>query len=157
MLDAAAHLLRWRARRWCLGPGVVPGLAGAAIWQWGPAVPGVVLPVAAAPVATLGHLGRIAALSRPPGPIMARGLAAGGSSLRICLGQSIILSTIFSGYGFGLWGGVDRLTAVAIAVAVTVGLMGASLLWRVHFTLGPVEWTLRRIMYSGTAQEASRR
>jgi uncharacterized protein len=149
MIDDAGHWLWRRARRWCLGPGVVLGLAGAAIWQWGPPVPGVVLTVASAPVATLGYLGLIAALSRPPGPIMAKALAAGGSSLSIYLGQSIILSTVFSGYGLGLWGAVDRLTAVAIALAVTAGLIGALLIWRARFALGPFEWMLRRITYSG--------
>ena len=149
MIDDAGHPLWRRARRWCLGPGVVLGLAGAAIWQWGPAVSGVVLTVAAAPVATLGYLGLIAGLSRPPRPIMAKALAAGGSSLSIYLGQSIILSTIFSGYGFSLWGQVDRLTAVVIAVAVTAGLIGALLIWRSKFVLGPFEWILRRITYFG--------
>lgn len=149
MIDDAGHPLWRRARRWCLGPGVVLGLVGAAIWQWGPPVPGVLLTVVSAPLATLGYLGLIAALSRPPGPVMAKALAAGGSSLSIYLGQSIILSTIFSGYGLGLWGAVDRLAAVAIAVAVTAGLMGALLIWRTRFALGPFEWILRRITYRG--------
>ena len=148
MIDDAAHPFWRRARRWCLGPGVVLGLVGAALWQWGPPVPGVVLTVVSAPVATLGYLGLIAALSRPPGPIMATTLAAGGSSLSIYLGQSIILSTIFSGYGLSLWGAVDRLTAVAIALAVTAGLIGALLIWRSRFTLGPFEWVLRRFTYA---------
>ncbi|WP_296428410.1 DUF418 domain-containing protein, partial [Yoonia sp.] len=76
-------------------------------------------------------------------------IAPGGSSLSIYLGQSIILSTTFSGYGLGLWGAVDRLNAVAIAIAVTAGLMGALLIWRSRFALGPFEWVLRRITYSG--------
>lgn len=149
MIDDAGHPLWRRARRWCLGPGVVLGLAGAAIWQWGPAVPGVLLTVIAAPVATLGYLGLIAALSRPPGPIMAQALKAGGSSLSIYLGQSILLSTIFSGYGLGLWDAVDRLTATAIAIAVTAALIGALMIWRSRFALGPFEWVLRRITYAG--------
>lgn len=149
MIDDAAHPLWRRARRRCLGPGVALGLLGAAIWQWGPPVPGVVLTVVAAPVATLGYLGLIAAVSRPPRPIMAQALAAGGSSLSIYLGQSILLSTIFSGYGLGLWDSVDRLTAVAIALAVTAGLMGALMIWRSRFALGPFEWVLRRITYHG--------
>ena len=119
MIDDAAHPL-WRgARRWCLLPGLALGLAGAALWQWGPAMPGVVMTTVAAPIATLGYLGLIAALSRPPGPVMSRALAAGGSSLSVYLGQSIILSTVFAGYGLGLWEAVDRLTAVAIAIATT--------------------------------------
>lgn len=148
IIDDADHLLWRRARRWCLGPGVVLGLAGAAIWQCGAPLPGAVLTIVSAPVATLGYLGLIAAVSRPPGPIMAKVLAAGGSSLSIYLGQSIILSTIFSGYGFGLWAKVDRLTAVVIAVAVTAGLIGALVIWRAYFKLGPLEWVLRRITYA---------
>lgn len=149
MIDDAVHPLWRRARRWCLGPGVALGLLGAAIWQWGPPVPGVVLTIVSAPVATLGYLGLIAALSRPPGPIMAQALAAGGSSLSIYLGQSIVLSTIFSGYGLGLWGAVDRLTAVLVALAVTVGLIGLMLIWRRLLKLGPFERILRRITYAG--------
>jgi len=148
MIDDAAHPLWRRARRWCLGPGGALGLAGAAIWQWGPPVPGAVTTIVAAPVATIGYLGAIAALARPPGPIMERVLAAGGSSLSVYLGQSIILSTAFSAYGLGLWGAVDRLTAVAIAVAVTAALIAALAAWRVVFALGPFEWVLRRITYA---------
>ena len=147
MIDNAAHPLWRRARRWCLGPGGALGLAGAAIWQWGPPMPGVVLTVVSAPVATLGYLGLIAAVSRPPGPIMAQARKAGESSLSIYLGQSIILSTIFSGYGLGLWSAVDRLTAVLVALAVTVGLIASLLIWRAYFKLGPFEWFLRRITY----------
>jgi uncharacterized protein len=150
MIDDVSHPLWRHARRWCLGPGVMLGLSGAALLQWGPPVPGVVLTIAAAPVATLGYLGVIAALSRPPGPIMGQALAAGGSSLSIYLGQSIVLSTIFSGYGLGLWGSVDRLTAVVIGVAVTSSLIGALLIWRLRFALGPFEWILRRMTYFGS-------
>ena len=58
MIDDAGHPLWRRARRWCLGPGVVLGLVGAAIWQWGPPVPG------RRPDRRLGA-GRDARLSRP--------------------------------------------------------------------------------------------
>src|SRR6056297_3652655 len=150
MIDDAAHPLWRRARLWCLLPGVALVPAGAALWQWGPAVPGVVLTTVAAPVATLGYLGSIAAPSRPPGPVMARALAAGGSSLSVYLGQSIILSTVFANYGLGLWSAVDRLTASAIALAATVGLIATLAMWRTRFTLGPFEWILRRITYAGT-------
>jgi uncharacterized protein len=149
MIDDAGHPLWRRARRWGLGPGLVLSLTGAALWQWGPAVPGLVLTIAAGPVATLGYLGLIAALARPPGRLMAQALAAGGSSLSIYLGQSILLSTIFAGYGPGLWGEVDRLTATLIAIVVTAGLIVALALWRRRAALGPFEWVLRRITYAG--------
>ncbi len=152
MIDDAGHPLWRRARRWCLLPGVALSLAGAAAWQWGPSLPGAVAVVVAAPVATLGYLGLIAAAARPPGPLMERALAAGGSSLSIYLGQSIVLSTVFSGYGLGLWEAVSRPAAVTVAVATTVVLIAAVSAWRTRFAQGPFEWVLRRITYAGTAR-----
>ena len=113
-------------------------------------MPGVALTVVAAPIATLGYLGLIAALSRPPGPIISLALPAGGSSLSVYLGQSIILSSIFSAYGLGLWSEVDRITAIAIAVLITALLIIAVSIWREWFRLGPFEWVLRRITYAGS-------
>ena len=150
MIDNAQHPLWQRARRWCLLPGVTISLIGAAVWQWGLPVPGAVLTIAVAPITTLGYLGVIAALSRPPGPIMERALAAGGSSLSVYLGQSIILSAMFSGYGLGLWGEVDRLTAVAIGIATTASLIIVLAIWRIRFALGPFEEVLRRITYASS-------
>jgi len=149
MIDDASHP-RWRqARRLCLVPGLGLSLLGAALWQWGPAAWGAVLTIVVAPLATLGFLGLIALLPRPYGPMMERALAAGGSSLSIYLGQSIVLSTVFSAYGLGLWGAVDRLTAVGIAIAVTIALIALLPLRRTRFALGPFEWVLRRITYAG--------
>jgi len=149
MIDNAHHPLWRRARRLCLAPGVALSLIGAAVWQWGAPGAGLALTTTAAPVATLGYLGVIAALSRPPGPVIARALTAGGSSLSIYLGQSIVLTTVFSGYGLGLWESVDRLTATAIAIAVTAGLIVALSIWRSRLALGPFEWVLRRMTYPG--------
>ena len=149
MIDDAGHPLWHRARVWCLGPGIVLSLAGAALSQWGPAEPGVALTIAAAPIATLGYLGLIAALSRPPGPFMSRVLAAGGSSLSIYLLQSIILTSLFSGYGAGLWETLSRVGATGVALLVTVALIAALSVWRSWFRLGPFEWLLRRMTYAG--------
>ena len=149
MIDNPGHPLWHRARRWCLLPGVGLSLLGAAMWQWGATVPGAALVVVAAPVTTLGYLGLIAALAQAPGPMMQRVLAAGGSSLSIYLGQSIILSTVFAGYGLDLWEEVSRATAVAMAIGVTGVLIGLLTLWRAWFSQGPFELVLRRITYTG--------
>ena len=77
-------------------------------------------------------------------------LAAGGSSLSIYLGQSIVLSTIFAAYGLGLWEAVGRLSATLVAIAVAVALIAAA--WRSGGDgrrWGRSEWVLRRITYSG--------
>lgn len=153
MIDNAAHPL-WRRARWvCLLPGAALSLIGAAMWQWGATLPGAALTLSIAPLATLGYLGLIAAVARPPGPLMAGVLRAGGSSLSIYLGQSIILTTIFTGYGFGLWEAVDRMTATLIAIGVTVLLIVLISIWRMWFRQGPFELLLRRITYAGTAQK----
>ncbi len=81
---------------------------------------------------------------------MSKALAAGGSSLSIYQSQSIVLSKIFSGYGLGLWGAVDGLTAVVLAVAVTAGLMASLLSYQSYAKLGPFERLLRRITYSAS-------
>lgn len=139
IIDDRRHPVWRRARFWCLGPGVTFGLAGAAIWQWGTPAHGVIVTVVTAPIATLGYLGLIAYISRPPGRIMAQALQAGGSSLSIYLGQSIILTTLFSNYGLGLWGALDHLSAVLIALFTTASLVVALALWCNIYELGPFE------------------
>ena len=149
MIDQADHPLWARARWWCLGPGIALSLLGSWMLHAQGVLGASALILMAAPISTLGYLGAIAAISRPPGPVMQHILAAGGSSLSIYLGQSIILSTLFSGYGFGLWDAVSRPVVVLIGVGVTVVLIAALSIWRGAFRLGPFEWLLRRITYAG--------
>ena len=151
MIDDARHPLWRSARRLCLLPGLGLSLLGSGLWQWGPAEIGAALTIIAAPIATLGYLGLIAMISRPPGRVMSRALAAGGSSLSVYLGQSILLSSIFSAYGLGLWNAVDRAAAFGIAILVTILLIAVLTAWRIWFRLGPFEWVLRRITYAGTS------
>ncbi len=149
LIDAPGHPLWARARRLCLLPGVALSLIGATIWQWHDAMLGEIVVVIAAPLATCGFLGLIAWLARPRGPVATRFLAAGGSSLSIYLGQSIVLSTVFSTYGLGLWDAVSPTAAILMALATTVVLIGLLMLWRTRFALGPFEWVLRRITRMG--------
>lgn len=152
VIDAADHPLWARARRWCLLPGVVLSLIAAALWQWGPGLIGEALLSVAAPLATLGYLGLIAVLARPPGRVMGAMLKAGGSSLSVYLGQSIILATLFAPYGLSLWGTLGPAMAVALALAVTAGLILALVVWRQVFALGPFEWVLRRVTLLGARE-----
>jgi len=150
MIDHSDHLVWQKARRYCLWPGVILSLAGAALWQWGPEALGTALTLGSAPIATLGYLGVIAAIARPPGPRLSRALQAGGSSLSVYLGQSILLSTIFAPYGLGLWDRLGPATTIVIAVLVTCALIWGLTLWRTRFALGPFEWVLRQITQLGT-------
>ncbi|MEL6967791.1 MAG: DUF418 domain-containing protein [Pseudomonadota bacterium] len=141
-----------RARMWCVAPGVVGSLLAAALWEWGEPRFGLMLTLAIAPIATLGYLGLIALVANQKGAWIASVKSAGAASLTVYLGQSIILSTIFSGYGLGLWGAVSRGAAVGIAVGVTVLLMAFVILWQNRFQRGPFEWLLRRITYWGVSR-----
>ena len=156
MIDKAQHPLWQRARRFCLVPGIFLSLLAAALWSWGPAVAGEALTLVVAPIVTLGYLGLIALISQAPSPIMSRFVAAGESSLSIYLGQSIILSSIFSSYGLGLWDAVNRGTASVIALLITVILIIALSIWRTFFRLGPFEWLLRQITYAGAHTRTKR-
>ena len=149
LIETSDHTLWARARRWCLIPGVAVSLAGSWLLHAQGMVWAAAVITLAAPVSTLGYLGAIAALSRAPGPILSALLAAGGSSLSVYLGQSIILSTLFSAYGFGMWDAIPRAAAVLIAIGVTAGLIAALAIWHNYFRLGPFEWVLRRITYAG--------
>ncbi|MEL6584062.1 MAG: DUF418 domain-containing protein [Pseudomonadota bacterium] len=152
LIDAPQHPLWRRARRLCLLPGVALSLVGAWIWVWGDARLGEVMISFSAPLATLGYLGLIAAVARPVQGVGAMVLKAGGASLTVYLGQSIVLSTVFAPFGLQLWGVVSPLQSILIALAVTLALIGFLIVWRRRFALGPFEWVLRAITRRGLRQ-----
>ncbi|MEO1407288.1 MAG: DUF418 domain-containing protein, partial [Pseudomonadota bacterium] len=111
---------------------------------------GLFLIVLFSPFSTAGYLGLIAKWAeRPMGKIklfLARG---GTSSLTAYLLQSAILSFIFCGYGFGLYGKLGAATCIAIGLAVGVFSIIFTSLWRATFAQGPMEMLLRLWTYWG--------
>ena len=65
--------------------------------------------------------------------------------------QSLIFSSIFYGYGLGLFGKLGAASALAIGIAVYVAQVWFSKWWLHRFRYGPVEWLWRTLMY-GKAQ-----
>jgi uncharacterized protein len=61
--------------------------------------------------------------------------------------QSVICTTIFYGHGLGLFGQVERASQLAIVLGVWGFQLLASSAWLGCFTLGPVEWVLRWLIY----------
>ncbi len=150
MIDNPDHQQWKNARRICLVPGVAGSLLGAVLVLNGHSIWGIVLVVVAAPVATVGYLGLIAAMPKPKSRMAKTILAAGGASLSVYLGQSIILSWIFSGYGLGLWSGVSWTVATGTALLVTAFLIASVAMWQSRFGTPPFERLLRRITYAGS-------
>ncbi|MEV4092225.1 DUF418 domain-containing protein [Streptosporangium saharense] len=106
--------------------------------MFGQAVDLVTAPLlAAAYVATLlrvlPHAPRLASALVPPGRM----------ALTNYLGQSLICSLIFTGYGFALVDRLSPLTVSSIAVAIFALQAAGSRVWLRGHRYGPLEWLLR--------------
>ena len=146
-------------RRWMVAAGVAAvalsvAYALANVWtdplelSWGLAARTAGTYVAA-PVLCLTYVSLIAAALRSPTlrrlsrPVV----AAGRLSLSHYLTQSLICTTLFYGYGFGLFGRVGPAAGLALAAGIYAGqvLAGALLLRRARY--GPAEYLWRRLTY----------
>lgn len=61
--------------------------------------------------------------------------------------QSLILTTLFYGYGFGLFGQVSRAPQMLIVVAILAFQLVISTWWLKRFRFGPLEWLWRSLTY----------
>ena len=113
----------------------VPMLVAASI-----AAPVLVRPLMIAATAALVILA-----TRSGGPLVARIAAAGRAAFTNYLGTSLAMTTLFYGYGFGLYGQLSR---VALWIPV-VAMWGVMLLWSKpwldRFRYGPFEWLWRSL------------
>ena len=73
--------------------------------------------------------------------------AAGRMALTNYLLQSVICTTIFYGHGLGLFGRVDRAGQLAIVIGIWAFQLLASRAWLGYFTVGPVEWLTRWLVF----------
>ena len=82
--------------------------------------------------------------------------AVGQMALTNYLSQSVLLSWLFYGYGWGLYGRLGSFHAALIGLAIYLGQMAVSVVWLRHFRFGPVEWLWRSLTY-GRLQPMRRR
>jgi uncharacterized protein len=97
----------------------------------------------------LGHVGLIV-LACKAGvlPRLRSALAAvGRMSLSNYLLQTILCTTLFDGWGFGLFGSLDRIRLLGVVVLVWAVLLAWSPLWLSRFRYGPAEWVWRSLTY----------
>lgn len=73
--------------------------------------------------------------------------AVGQMALTNYLGQTVICTTLFYGFGLGLFGAVPRWQQALIVLGVWGVQMVASTAWLRVFRFGPVEWLWRSVTY----------
>ena len=78
-------------------------------------------------------------------PMLARVAAAGRSAFSNYLGTSIVMTTIFYGYGFGLFGDVGRVGVWVFVIGAWAVMLFWSKPWLMKFHYGPLEWLWRSL------------
>jgi uncharacterized protein len=100
-------------------------------------------------VVALGHVGLLMMIVQS-GALswLTRRLAAvGRMALSNYLTHSLVCTTLFYGYGFGLFGHINRVGMAAIVLAIWVFQLLVSPIWLKHFRFGPAEWLWRSLTY----------
>ena len=96
-----------------------------------------------------GHLG-LALLAIRLGVLgwLQRGLAAAGQmALSNYIGQTVICTMLFYGFGFGLYGQLERYQLYLVVLTIAVVEMIVSVIWLRSFRFGPLEWVWRSLTY----------
>jgi uncharacterized protein len=78
-------------------------------------------------------------------PMLARVAAAGRAAFSNYLGTSIVMTTIFYGYGFGLFGHVGRAGLWLFVLGAWAVMLLWSKPWLLKFHYGPLEWLWRSL------------
>jgi uncharacterized protein len=79
--------------------------------------------------------------------LVARLAAVGRMAFTNYLLHSLILTTVFYGYGLGLYGQVSRIWQMGFVFAVLGFQLWMSPLWLRHYRFGPAEWLWRSLSY----------
>lgn len=97
----------------------------------------------------LGHIGLVMLLIKTGfvQNLLQRFAAVGRMALTNYLMHSVILTTVFYGYGFGLYSEVERFAQMGFVVAVIGLQLFLSPWWLARYKFGPVEWLWRSLTY----------
>ena len=100
-------------------------------------------------IVALGHIGMVMLIVKTGylQGLMRRFAAVGRMALTNYLLHSVILTTVFYGYGLGLYGQIPRFWQMGFVIAVVALQLGLSPWWLARFRFGPVEWLWRSITY----------
>jgi uncharacterized protein len=87
----------------------------------------------------------IIVLTRNGGALVDRFAAAGRAAFTNYLGTSILMTTVFYGYGFNLFGDLSRAELWLVVAAMWVVMLLWSKPWLDRFQYGPLEWLWRSL------------
>ena len=73
--------------------------------------------------------------------------AVGQMALTNYLMQTIICTTIFYGYGLGMFCRLSRIELVGVVVLIWIAQLVFSPIWLARFRYGPFEWLWRSLAY----------
>jgi len=79
------------------------------------------------------------------GPVASRVAAAGRAAFSNYLGASLVCTTIFYGYGLGLFGTLGRAELLLLTLLLCLAMLAWSKAWLERFRYGPFEWLWRRL------------
>lgn len=97
----------------------------------------------------LGHVGVVMMVCQAGALpwLTARLAAVGRMALTNYLTQTLLCTTLFYGYGFGVFGRLDRFDLLGVVAAVWLLQLAYSPLWLRHLRFGPAEWLWRSLTY----------
>ena len=103
----------------------------------------------ATPFISFGYIGLLMLLIRSDfmSSILERLRAIGKTALSAYLMQTIIATSIFYGFGLGLFGYIDRTGQILIMILIWGLLLFICPLWLKRYQYGPIEWVWRMLTH----------
>lgn len=100
-------------------------------------------------IVAIGHIGAVMLVCQTAAlpAVRSRLAAVGRMALTDYLLQSVLCTTLFYGWGFGLFGHVGRFAQMGVVLAVWAFELWLSPLWLARFRFGPAEWLWRSLTY----------
>jgi len=97
------------------------------------------------PVMVLAYAALIILVTRGGGRLVERIAAAGRAAFTNYLGTSILMTTLFYGYGLGFYGSLSRIELWLVVLAMWALMLLWSKPWLERFQYGPFEWLWRSL------------
>ncbi len=105
---------------------------------------GVLLGFCAAPLLSAAYIGWMVAVRERRNDLFAVFRPAGRMSMTLYIGESIVLATIFCGWGAGFFGHFGIAITLVIALLVWLLLESLAKQWLAYFEQGPLEYLMKK-------------